>query len=411
MGMYKMNVFVFVSDSLRFDFLPDEIKNMGISLKTIASSLYTASSFPSLLTGLYPPGHGIYNFSDQLNKEIKTLLDLKDFHTSLWCETTWTESDPNDSQIHRILKNPPGIPLSDIKEPFVFVENDKGGHCPYGISSGKYMGGGCPDFFKEYGAKGKEALILQYRKGIDESRRNFLQRIQILKDRGLLERTLVLFTSDHGELLGEYGGLTGHVRPPCPELVYVPTVFIHPGLKLKPSRDSIIRHVDLFPSICAFLGIKIKEKVDGINVFDAPNLPGYGFNFIRIKSKKRWAKKRHLFTYQAKSVWDKGGGWVFHDFNYFKGLTYFLSKLKTQEFYFLLGNIKKKKPSSQWKDLKTVVSHLTQSEIKFQEPCITKQKAFFLLDKYLKKAGSFHPEHRRLSKKEKQQLKGLGYID
>jgi len=61
-----------------------------------------------------------------------------------------------------------------------------------------------------------------------------------------MDRTLVIFTSDHGELLGEYGGLTGHVRPPCPELVYVPTVFIHPLIKNKKTEESIMRHVDLY---------------------------------------------------------------------------------------------------------------------------------------------------------------------
>jgi len=406
-----MNVFIFVSDSLRFDFLPPDIEKMGISLKTIASSLYTASSFPSILTGLYPPRHGVYTWSDVLAEEKKSLLDLEGFHTSLWCETTWTESGPDESGIHRTLNHPRGIPLNDIKEPFVFIEDDKGGHCPYGISFGQYMGGGCPDFFKEYGAKGKEKLVSQYEKGIEQSRRNFLKRIQVLKNRGLMHRTLIIFTSDHGELLGEYGGLTGHVRPPCPELVYVPTVFIHPGLKNKKSRGYIIRHVDLVPTICGFLKVKYPKKLDGVNVFDGERFPEYGFNFLYGGSIKKRMGKRHLFAYKAQSVWDHKGGWIFYDFNRIKGLFYFLYKLRTQEFYFLMENIKSKKFKSKWRDVKKALKHLTKSSLEYQKPCFTKHQAHSMLQNYLKKVGILDSQGIKISDKEKEQLKGLGYID
>jgi arylsulfatase A-like enzyme len=45
------------------------------------------------------------------------------------------------------------------------------------------------------------------------------------KLRGILDDSLVIFTSDHGELLGEYNGLYHHQTPVVPELVYVPLAF------------------------------------------------------------------------------------------------------------------------------------------------------------------------------------------
>lgn len=406
-----MNVLLFVSDSLRFDFLPEDIKNMGVSLKTVASSLYTASSFPSMLTGLYPPKHGVHTWSDALAKDTKTLLDLEGFHTSLWCETTWTDSPPDESGIHRVLNGPAGIPLTEIKEPFVYVEDDKGGHCPYGRSFGQYMGGGCPDFFKEYGAQGKEALVLQYREGIEESRKNFQKRLQVLKNRGLMDRTLVIFSSDHGELLGEYGGLTGHVRPPCPELVYVPTVFIHPWIKKEKNKECIMRHVDLYPAVCGFLGIKCTGKTDGINIFDSGHYPEYGFNFKLGGTVKKITSRRVLFTYGARSVWDDKGGWIFHDCNPIKGLAYFLYRLKTHEFNFLKGRIKNKSIRAKWNDIKLALKHLTSRSLRYNKPHFTEHQAYSMLKRYIKAVGTGDSQSLKISEKEKEQLKGLGYID
>lgn len=50
------NIMIFVSDALRWDYLPQSVARRGITFKTIASSLFTASSFPSMVTGLYPTG-------------------------------------------------------------------------------------------------------------------------------------------------------------------------------------------------------------------------------------------------------------------------------------------------------------------------------------------------------------------
>ena len=222
------NIVLFVCDSLRWDYLPQEINNLGLTCKTIASSLYTGASFPSMVSGLYPPKTGCFTWEDILPGPFRGLLNFKGYKNSLWCETTWTDLPPNDSQIHSIVGNPPGIPLDIIEPPFIYIEDDKGGHCPYGEQFGDFMGSGCPDFFTKYGVLGKHELKKKYKQSIDESLQRFKIRIDTLISRDLLDSTLVIFTSDHGELLGDYGGLAGHGRPACPELVYVPTVYIHP---------------------------------------------------------------------------------------------------------------------------------------------------------------------------------------
>ena len=142
------NIVIFVCDSLRWDFLPLSISDMGITIKTVASSLYTASSFPSMISGLYTPKTGVHTWQDILPKNFRGLLELDGYNTSLWCETTWTDLPPNKSSLHKILGNPEGISLEDVETPFVYIEDDKGGHCPYGLPFGEYMGSGGEEFFK-----------------------------------------------------------------------------------------------------------------------------------------------------------------------------------------------------------------------------------------------------------------------
>ena len=177
------NILIFVCDSLRWDYIPVSILNMGISTKTVASSLYTASSFPSIVSGLYPPKTGVHSWEDLLPRNLRGLLEIDGYNSSLWCETTWTNLPPDKSAIHKVLGYPKGISLKEIDPPFIYIEDDKGGHCPYGLSFGEYMGKGCPNFYREYGKKGKKELIKQYRIGIQKSVENFKERINILKEK------------------------------------------------------------------------------------------------------------------------------------------------------------------------------------------------------------------------------------
>ena len=107
--------------------------------------------------------------------------------------------------------------------------------------------------YKEVGKYGNDELRAQYKRSIETSIRHFEKRLQILQDQDLISKTLVIFTSDHGELLGEYGGLVDHGRPPCPELIYVPTIFIHPSIAPEIIETNIMRHVDLYPTIASIL--------------------------------------------------------------------------------------------------------------------------------------------------------------
>jgi len=377
------NVMIFVCDSLRWDYTPQPILDMGFSIKTVASSLYTASSFPSIISGLYPPKTGVHNWDNVLPRNIRGLLELDRYNTSLWCETTWTNLPPNKSAIHKILGNPKGVSLDNIKPPFIFIEDDKGGHCPYGFSFGEYMGGGCPEFFKKYGKKGRKELIKQYRIGIEQSVERFKKRIEILNNRGLDQSTLIIFTSDHGELLGEYGGLTNHNRPPCPELVYVPTVFIHPSLKAN-TTGNIIRHVDLYPTIASILNQKIPYPTDGIDLTRYSS-SSIGLNFRSGGYFKSNSKIKNWMNYKSSSAWDFHGGHIFHGLGKIRALAFFSFRILVQkhpEFNFLIENLKNNS-LNKFRDYKNALNHLALPYIKYMEPHFSKDDTRNLIQNYL----------------------------
>jgi hypothetical protein len=406
------NVMIYVSDSLRWDYTPKSIMNMGVCVKTVAASLYTASSFPSIFSGLYPINHRVYTWKDLLSPKFYGLLSLENVHSSLWCETTWTHYPPNDSEIHRICGNPQGIPLDKIETPFIFIEDDKGGHCPYGISFTDADAPSCADFFlSEQSFTDEGYLQNQYKKGIEISRDNFLKRLKTLQDRGLLSSTLIIFTSDHGELLGEYGGIVSHGKPACPELVYVPTVFIHPSLETKLVPNEIISHVDLYPTILNILNQAMKYLPDGRNLLVDDN-QSYRYNYY-FERPPETSKYRTLLRYQEQSIWDVNGGFVFHDSSFLKTvilpLYYYISSYRLYMTFAKKYRMKYEK-NIRKKYKKLFNRHSFSSVIRYGEPSCSLEEARSLIDSVEPAPNSESFEERSIDEDSMRKLEGLGYF-
>jgi arylsulfatase A-like enzyme len=76
-----------------------------------------------------------------------------------------------------------------------------------------------------------------------------------LKESGLLDKTLVVITSDHGEMLGEDGGPIGHGWALTPELANVPLIIMNPDKRGYSINQTVGSQVDLLPTILDILGI------------------------------------------------------------------------------------------------------------------------------------------------------------
>jgi arylsulfatase A-like enzyme len=91
-----------------------------------------------------------------------------------------------------------------------------------------------------------------------------------LEELRLLDRTLVIITGDHGEMLGEQNGPIGHGWNADPTLSNVPLIIMdprRPGYRINLALGS---HVDLLPTALDLLGVPLPagELYQGVTLFD-----------------------------------------------------------------------------------------------------------------------------------------------
>jgi hypothetical protein len=379
------NVLLFVSDALRWDHTPKEVRSMGVTFKTIASGIWTPISFPSIISGEYQPRHGVYNFhSGELPNDSPTLLNIDGYNSSIWTENIWTRFDPPTSApIYDILSCKHRASLKDLKTPFIYLEDEKGGHCPYGWSfdDKEYEEWDVFRFYSDFVRKDIEELRKRYRTGVQRSLNEFQNRLKIIENRGLWDETLVIFLSDHGELLGEYGGIFGHGDFTAPEIVYVPTVLIHPDLPkgVTCEHEGVLRHVDLYPTICSIIGRRI-PAVDGLSLINMEKLPAFGFTYH--VEKVRTLRQRKC-TFEEISLWDKDGGHVFRTgiskFQKLYRALYFTAF--SQEPTALYQRHRMRRFPWMIKDYESVVSHYYKFHIEYGSPSLKENEARLIVEK------------------------------
>lgn len=101
-----------------------------------------------------------------------------------------------------------------------------------------------------------------YDAGISKADAEIGSFLEFLRNRGYLKNTIVVFTSDHGEALGEQG-LWGHgyladFSVMVPLIISAPNLR-HAGLK----RSEQVASVDIMPTVIDLAGFKIPEGLDG----------------------------------------------------------------------------------------------------------------------------------------------------
>ncbi len=91
-----------------------------------------------------------------------------------------------------------------------------------------------------------------------------------IESMGLMDKTAIIFTADHGFLIGEHGMFgkalmqQGHFygAPLYEEIAKVPLTFYIPGVERRRS-DALISHPDVMPTILEMAGVEIPEVVQG----------------------------------------------------------------------------------------------------------------------------------------------------
>jgi len=298
------NVLIYVCDSLRYDSFPDRVREMGVSGRAIATSTFTATGFSSILTGVYPVTHQVWNFEDSL-AERPPLLTWND-QSGIDATRVWRNVDnPAKKPPLRLCGETEETTLAQLESPFTLVVHDRGGHMTYGHSDESEKWSSHEDFFDELARKPGEINRL-YNEGVDESVKRFEELVRTLESWNELENTLVVFTSDHGELLGEYGGLYDHGAPIAPELINVPLVFAGAGLPRGERFNGLLSTADIAPTALSAMG-------SGVSGADGHDLWTNGLPQSRVARTEVWKQTSYSgIEYKAAGVWTSAGGHVRH---------------------------------------------------------------------------------------------------
>ncbi len=93
--------------------------------------------------------------------------------------------------------------------------------------------------------------------------------LDYLDKKGIFDKTLIVFTGDHGESLGEHGEMT-HGYLANNTTIWIPLIISYPGLK--PGRvNQYASHIDIFPTVCDILQVEKPDILQGISLFPAFN--------------------------------------------------------------------------------------------------------------------------------------------
>ena len=116
-----------------------------------------------------------------------------------------------------------------------------------------------------------------------------------LDEWGLSDNTLLIFMSDNGSAMGDYpAGMKGKKNSPDEGGSRVPAFWRWPGkLKAGQDIDTMLRHVDYFPTLAAIAGAKVPDGLDGRSM-----LP------LLVDPQAKWAHRDTVFHCGR---WSKAG--------------------------------------------------------------------------------------------------------
>lgn len=378
--------------------LQTKLQKKGTMFKTVASSIHSPTSFASIISGKYPHNHGVHTFSHALSDETHTIFDIESYYSRFLNSifiNSGQDNGNNEDHIYPVLNQPvpsENCPVRNLGTPFISMERGPGGHSPYGDFIGT-----APEYYKSSTSKSWKEVRADYKKSVEKDSELFQERIDTLESMGLIDNTLIIYTSDHGELLGE-GGLVGHNSPIRPELVYIPTVFIHPDIPNSVIEGSAIRHVDLAPTILSAIDKNnLLDSTDGDSLTETKNnniAHQYGLCTYRNSFE---LSKLKLDAYY-KSIWDYDGGHVYPQIPLHKRL----SSLGAQLLHSSKSNLFRK-------NIGEAVNSYVYGRKTYKSPTFTLGEGETIIGTY-SDGDNPSSEAPKLSDSAKNQLEDLGYL-
>jgi arylsulfatase A-like enzyme len=290
-----LNVLFILVDTLRADRLGaygyerdtspniDALAASGIRFnRQVSQSSWTKCSMASLWTGLYPARTRVLRSHDVVSSGARMPAEIfreAGFRTAAIWRNGWIAPNFGFSQGFEIYHNPP--PRQGARARINRAENPNltlAGTDADTLDSAR-------EFLRAHGEErwflylhmmdvhqyvySEDTALFgtNYSDSYDNSIRwvdNLLGYLLLeLAQRGLLERTLIVFSSDHGEAFGEHDG-EGHARNVYGEVTTTPLI-IAPPFRFEPgiTVEARSENVDLWPTVLELVGLPPLDDADG----------------------------------------------------------------------------------------------------------------------------------------------------
>jgi arylsulfatase A-like enzyme len=272
-GMYK---FIINKNSQKNPFVYDAYETLTeyLGKKGFTTAAFIANNWPVLSNSSQGFDY-IYHHQPRINTE-----DLS------YRSVDISESDYKKITIGQILQEAKAFLKKNLDKPLFIYIHTMETHAPFGVPkakrqfSSKWKDGilkkiriNTTYFYKLHNPSREEVNIIQdfYKDEVLEMSKNFFTFCKALQKFGIDEKTLLIFTSDHGERLFEHESW-GHGEPDIfNEVLRIPLFMKYPGSSSQKVEKNV-SHIDIFPTVAAYLhDSKEKEKHIGSNLIDLKN--------------------------------------------------------------------------------------------------------------------------------------------
>lgn len=291
----------------------DELLGGGVRFEQASSQRSsTWPSLASLLTGLYPQAHGVvengYGFPDGL-PTLPKLLHASGYRTGAFlsnmCQANhqgWDAFACSGGQdgktVRRAVEWVQGLAgaasKGDSDKPFFLWVHLFGGHGPYyngGDHAAKVLDPGYegPVGPKKWmlnrimtekvalGPRDVRHLDALYDAAVMGSDRLSGSLLDGLRAAGRLDKTLIVFTADHGEELYDHNGYLYHSCSVYQTGLHVPLGISAPGLLPAGARvPQTVEIIDVLPTVLGLLAVKAPAEMHGRSLVPYLERPGEG---------------------------------------------------------------------------------------------------------------------------------------
>jgi arylsulfatase A-like enzyme len=276
--------------------------------RAMAASPWTLPSHASLLTGRYPSRHGVRRAGAALPADVPSwaaALREQGFTTAAvvnshllgrdsglergFDDFVLVDEDVELREPSRVAEFAEGWLSLPRREPFFLflhfydVHSNYWSRPEYEAKFTRPYGGRLDGSTRQLMAVREGRLTLRpadvrhlvdlYAAGIRQLDDVLARLVAVLEREGLLEHTLVVLTSDHGEEFLEHGDVM-HGRTHFEEVLHVPLVFVGPGVPAGVRVPEPVSLVDVLPTALGLLGRPAPAGLDGRDLRPLWERPG-----------------------------------------------------------------------------------------------------------------------------------------